>query len=480
MRPEFELVPTIKKKKKVGPMDIYPLLPKTNCGKCEPKVCMGFAVKLAERSATLDECPPIFEARYKANLEKLKELLAPPVKEVVIGVGDRQVKIGGEQVLRRHELRWFNPTAIAIVVNDEMPEDELLERVKLAKEYKYTYIGRDLKLNLVAIRSTSMDPAKFERAVRKIAEATDMPLILWSFDPHVLERGLLMIQGRRPLLYAATKENWKRMGELALRYNCPLAIYSPNDPGVLRSLANTLRAWGLEDLALDPGAEFGEGLVNTINNLTMLRVAACKQEDELSGFPLVGSPATVWEGEGRSPEVIKWEEACLASMMMLRYADLLMVSSAEIWTLLPLVMLRENVYTDPRKPTAVEPGLRIIGKPNEDSPVMFTSNFALTHFTVSSDIESAKIYCYLLVVDTEGLSVESSIAGRKLTAEKVAEAMEKAKIEEKVSHRKLIIPAFASRLSGEIEDLTKWEVMVGPRDSSGIPEFISKYWPRKA
>jgi acetyl-CoA decarbonylase/synthase complex subunit gamma len=395
---------------------------------------------------------------------------------VTIGVGDRQVKIGGELVMRRHELRYFNPTAIAIIVDDEMSEGELLKRVKETSEFKYTYIGRDLRLDMIAVRSVSKDPKKFEEAVKKVAEATDMPLILWSFDPHVLEQGLLVVQKRRPLLYAATKDNWKDMGELALKYNCPLAVYSPNDLKMLRSLTNTLRALGVDDLALDPGAEFGEGLAHTINNLTMLRTAACKEDDELFGFPLVGSSIAIWEGDGGRPEVIKWREACLASMMISRYADLLMLNSTDVWVLLPLVILRENIYTDPRKPVSVDPGLRIIGKPDEKSPVMFTTNFALTYFTVLNDIESAKINCFLLIVDTEGISVESAVAGRKLTAGKVANAMKEAKIEDKVKHRKLIIPGLAARLKGEIEDLTKWDVMVGPRDSSGIPEFLSKHW----
>jgi len=49
-------------------------------------------------------------------------------------------------------------------------------------------------------------------------------------------------------------------------------------------------------------------------------------------------------------------------------------------------------------------------------------------------------------------------------------------MEEKVKHRKLIIPGKAARLSGEIEDASGWEVMVGPRDSSDIPKFLKEKW----
>jgi len=108
--------------------------------------------------------------------------------------------------------------------------------------------------------------------------------------------------------------------------------------------------------------------------------------------------------------------------------------------------------------------------------MMMTTNFALTYYTVASDIESAGINCYLIVVDTEGIAVESAVAGRKLTADKVAEAIKNVKAEEKVKHRKLIIPGKAARLSGEIEELSGWEVMVGPMDSSYIPKFFQEKW----
>jgi acetyl-CoA decarbonylase/synthase complex subunit gamma len=142
------------------------------------------------------------------------------------------------------------------------------------------------------------------------------------------------------------------------------------------------------------------------------------------------------------------------------------------------VILRQNIYTDPRKPVAVEPGLRTFGTPNENSPVMMTTNFALTYYTVASDIEASGVDSYLIVVDTEGIAVDSAVAGRKLTAEKVAEAIKESGVENMVKHRKLIIPGKAARLSGEIEQLSGWEVLVGPRDSSSIPAFLQEKWSR--
>jgi acetyl-CoA decarbonylase/synthase complex subunit gamma len=281
----------------------------------------------------------------------------------------------------------------------------------------------------------------------------------------------------RPLLYAATMENWKDMAELALMYHCPLTVSAPNDLSLLVSLAKTLLAYGVEDLVLDPGTFSGDGLADTINNFTMLRRAACKFGEELAGFPLMGIPMVAWMGKGETADdIVKWREAYLAGMLITRFADVLVMHETDGWALLPNTVLRQNIYTDPRKPVAVDPGLKVFGTPDENSPVFFTTNFALTYYTVASDLESSKMNAYLIVVDTEGSAVDSGVAGRKLTADKVAEALKATDMESKVKHRKLIIPGKASRISGEIEELSGWKVQVGPRDSSEIPKYIIDKW----
>ncbi len=440
---------------------------------------MAFATKLANRESELDKCKPIVEeSKYRDNYQKLREMLKPPVREVILSRGERKVKIGGELVMYRHEFTYRNPTAIAIDVSDDMPDEVLMERLKGIEGFSYTYIGRELKLDLVAVRSVSNEPEKFKNTVEKVLRNTSLPLILCSFNPEVIKAGLSVIQDGKPLIYAATRDNWKEMADLALMYNCPLAVSSPNDLSMLKSLTKTLIEYGIENLVLDPGVFPDEGLLDTINNFTMLRKAVFKGGDEVLGFPLLGVPLATWLGEGRPVEK-KWKEAYIASMLIPRFADVLIIHSLDGWVLLPLVILRDNIYTDPRKPVAVEPGIRVFGNPDKNSPVMFTTNFALTYYTVAADIQSGKIDCYLLVVDTEGVSVESAVAGRKLTADKVAEAIEESKVEERVNHKTIIIPGRASRLSGEIEEKSGWEVLVGPMDSSGIPKFIAEKWHSK-
>jgi acetyl-CoA decarbonylase/synthase complex subunit gamma len=463
--------------KELSPIAVYKLLPKTNCKECGEENCMAFATKIVNREVNVEKCPPLLKKENEKAYNQLKEMLKPPVKEVVVGESEKAVKLGGKLVMYRHEFTYTNPTAIAIDVTDEMSEEELLNRIKQTESFSYEYIGYTLKLDMIAVRSTSGDPEKFKTAVKKVIKNSTLPLILCSFNANVIEAGLMAAPKAKPLLYAATMDNWKDMAELALMYHCPLVISAPSDLSMLMSLAKTLLAYGVEDLVLDPGTFANEGLADTLNNFTMLRRATCKAGEELAGFPLMGVPMVAWVDKGEAAdEVVKWREAYLASMLIVRYADVLVMHGADGWSLLPNVVLRQNIYTDPRKPVAVEPGLKEFGTPNENSPVLFTTNFALTYYTVASDIESSKTSAYLIVVETEGSAVDSGVAGRKLTAEKVADAIKETGIENKVKHRKIVIPGKASRISGEIEELSGWKVQVGPRDSSEIPKYIIDKW----
>ena len=463
--------------KELSPIDVYKSLPKTNCKECGVDNCMAFATKIVNRELELDSCKALLKPENAKSYAKLKEMLKPAVKEVIVGVGDKAKKIGGKLVMYRHEFTYKNPTAIAIDVTDEMPDAEVITRVQHADNFSFEYIGNTLKLDMIAVRSTSQDADKFKATVKKVSETTKLPMILCTFNPTVAEAGLMAAPKARPLLYAANTTNWKDMAELAIMYDCPLVASASNDLTALVSLAKTLMTYGVKDIVLDPGTFAGEGLADTINNFTMLRRAATKGGEELAGLPLMGIPMVAWVDKGETADdLIKWREAYIASMLIVRYADVIVMHGDNGWALLPTAVLRQNIYTDPRKPVAVAPGLKVYGTPDENSPVMFTTNFALTYYTVASDIESNKLNAYLIVVETEGSAIDSGVAGRKLTAERVADAIKASGIESKVKHRKLIIPGKASRISGEIEELSGWKVMVGPRDSSEIPKYLIEKW----
>lgn len=463
--------------KEISPIDVYKLLPRTNCAECGEANCMAFATRLVNGELLLVDCPPLHIQEFQSSREKLERLLAPPVRTVTIGTGEHAINIGGKYVLQRHDFTYHNPTPIAIDVHDLMPEAELLDRIRQIEQFAYNYIGRTLTLNAIAVRSVSGDPTKFGNAVRTITGASRYPLILCALDPEVMAAGLAEAKERRPLIYAATETNWMAMADLALSHRAPLAIFAPNDLALLRSLAKTLLACGVQDLVLDPGTFADEGFPDTIANFTAIRASACKQFDELFGFPILGVPLTVWTGAELSEDVLKWREAITASMLISRYADLLIMHSLDGWVLLPQLIWRFNIYTDPRKPVTVEAGVRTFGRPDAKSPVLMTTNYALTYFTVESDIKAANLDCYLVVVDTGGLSVESAVAGRNFTAEGIAAALKSNNVASLVTHTTLIIPGLAARLSGETEETTGWRILVGPKDSSGIPQFLRERWP---
>jgi acetyl-CoA decarbonylase/synthase complex subunit gamma len=359
-------------------------------------------------------------------------------------------------------------------VADTLEGDALTQRVKAIEDWTYVYIGQNLRLDGIALRGVSQDPQTFAKAAKKLSELTDWPIILCSLNPEMLAAAAGAIADKRPLLYAATLDTWSDVGDIAVKHNLPMVAYAPSGLDDLATLVNTVRAMGVEEIVLDPGTASRAGLGTTVDNFTQLRRAATLEDNELVGYPLLATPISVWADhkEGAAPELTKWDEVLTAASMIVRYSDAIVIHSLDMWTNLPLTFLRSNLYTDPVKPVAVEAGLQEFGDVGPDTPVMYTTNFALTYFTVESDIKQANVNAYLVVVDTEGMSVQSAVAGRKLTAEKVAEALEEYKVSDKVKHKVLISPGMAARISGETEEVSGWTVKVGPQDSSGIPKYL--------
>ncbi len=455
-------------------MDIYKRLPGINCKECGVETCMAFASKLIERAATPDDCPPLKEEKYRAKREELIKLLSPPVKEVVIGTGERAVKIGGEEVLYRHELTYFNPSGLFYDVDDSLPGDELRKRIKEIEDFGVEKIGKVLQLDGIAVRCKTGDPASFGEAVLTVSETSTLPMILCSYNPDVLEVGAGVALGKQPLLYAATPDNWEAVAVIARKHGCPVVASVPGDVKGLLELSRNLKTSGVEEIVLDIGTNtLGDRFAKTVNNLAILRRLAIEDNLAEAMYPILGVPMAAWLG-GEDDISASYEEAAVAASEILRYCDILILHSTEIWSNLPLLNLRLNIYTDPRVPVSVESKLYVVGEPDENSPVFLTTNFALTYFTVASDLESAKIPSYILVADTEGLAVEVSMAGKKITPEVIKDIFEKSKIAEKVKHKKLIIPGVSARIKGELEDATGWEIIVGPKDSSQIQSFLQK------
>lgn len=463
-----------------SPLQVYKYLPQTNCAECGEATCMAFASHLIDRSKKIDDCPPILKENFKKKYLELQTLLAPEIREITIGTGEHAKRIGGDDILYRHQLTFFDPTAFAYDVWDTMPKNELVERVNKIQNFRKFYVGKFLKVDMVAVRCVSGDPLKFAAAVRKVSETTKLPLVLCSFDPAALKAALDVVKDKNPLIYAATEKNWVEVSELALNYKVPVVLFS-SDLDKLKSMALTFKEMGIKDLILDPGTyPQGKQLKDTFERFIKLRRSGIKEGQNDIAYPIMAVPLNAWLVFKDTVTASYWETV-LASMFTVKYGDIMILHSLEPYAMLPEVHIRDTIYTDPRTPVKVAPGVNEVGSPAKDSPVIVTTNFALTYYTVESDLSSNKINCYLAAVDTDGIGVEAAVAGGQLTAAKIKDTFQKANFEfkDKTSHSILILPGLAARLQGDVEDATGLRVMIGPPDSGRIPGWMEKNWPPK-
>ncbi len=442
-------------------IEIFKLLPKKNCGECGVPTCLAFAMNLAAGKAELSACPYISE-EAKAQLT---EASAPPIRLVTIGVGDRALKAGGETVMFRHEKRFENPPGFAITISDNMDESEVdsrLERFKL----QYERVGITLRPELIAAKSDSGDADKFSALVTKIKQNSDGNIILMSDNPDVMAAGLKVCADRKPLLYAATKDNLDRMADLAKESSCPLAVKASGLEELVQLTAKLTEA-GVKDVVLDSGART---IRQAFEDQVIIRSAALTKKFRPLGFPTI-----VFPGEMTDDPM---KEAVIASIFVAKYAGIIVFSDFYGESLFPLLVERMNIYTDPQRPLMTTEGIYEIGGPDENSPVLITTNFSLTYFLVSGEIETSRVPSYLLVMDTEGLSVMTAWAAGKFVGDAIAAFIKKSGIMDKVKHHKLIIPGYAAVESGALEEeLPGWEVAVGPRDGAHIPAFLKTWKP---
>ena len=451
----------------VTAMDVYRLLPKTNCAKCGEASCMAFATKLSQKETDIELC-----TQLSANeADKLADVLAPAVREIMIGKGNKAMMVGGDEVLYRYELTYYNPTPLVIDISDDMDPDEFEERVKKIEGTEFERTGELLTLDAIALRNKSGDTSKFKEAAEKL-KSSKLALVLCSFDPEAMKAALESVGDERPLIYGATENNIEEMAALAIEYDCPIALFVPNDLEKMKKLSRILRVKGIKDIILDPGTFVNDGIGDTLDNFVMIRRLAVEERDDDFRFPVLGVPAIAWLENGEDDVDTAIKEATIAATLMDKYADMMIIHGTEIWELIPVLTLRQSVYTDPRKPQAVDPGLYEFGEVYQDSPVALTTNFALTYYTVEGDLKSGKANGYLLVLDTEGRAVDVSVAGSQFNGKAVADLIKETGIEDKVKTRKMVIPGLGAPVSGEIEDESGWEIMVGPRDSSALADFL--------
>ena len=439
-------------------LQIFKLLPKTNCKECGKPTCMAFAMAMAGKKCSLSDCPYADDALVAA----MEEASAPPMRLIKFGDGDAACEIGQETVMFRHEEKFHRPTVLTVTVSDALESAELADRLKQIGELDFERVGKQIGARAVAVTGESGDPAKFALAAEEAAKLPNRALVLCSDDPAMHEAALAKVAQQKPLLHAATAETAEKMAALAKEHGCALAVKAPTLDG-LAELTEKIAASGVENLVLSFD---GWPLSEAMRGLTRARVAALKKNFRPVGYP------TIAFATGSTPQA----QVASASALVAKYAGVLVVDLADTWAALPILTCAMDLYTDPQKPAQVQPGLHTIGAPDRTSPVFLTTNFSLTYYTVEADIEASRMAAYVVVVDTEGTSVLTAYSGDKFDEKSSTKTMDECAVAEQVDHKKIIIPGHVSVMSGALQEESGWTVLVGPRESSGIARFLKTSW----
>ncbi len=439
-------------------IQIYKLLPQTNCKDCGFPTCLAFAMKLAAKQVELAACPHVSES----SKAQLSESAAPPVRLVSVRANGNEIKAGNEVVLFRHEKTFYNKPGLFVRVSDDMPAEALLAKVSAADAYRTNYVGIELGVDGFAVAATSGKAEAFAAAVKAVRSASHRPLILIGKDPAVMAAGLQALSGETPLICGADVTNWEAMAALAAKHKAALVVSAPTLEG-LAGLADKIKAKGVEDLVLDPSVrDLGASLALS----TQIRRLALKKNFRALGYPIIAFPS-----EASDPAV----ELTMAAQAIAKYGGFVVLDRFDAAMIHPLLVLRQNIYTDPQKPIQVLPGLYEINSPSPESPVLVTTNFSITYFSVANEVEGSGLPAWLLVCDAEGMSVLTAWAAGKFDADRIAKDAKQFNAAGKVSRKRLVIPGHVAVLSGDLEEsMAGWEIRVGPREAVDLPSFMKQ------
>lgn len=431
-------------------LEIFKQLPKTNTGDCGFPTCLAFAMALSAGKTSLEKCPHVSQEAK----DTLGAAAAPPIKLVKIGVGATAVEMGDETELFRHDKRFYHPTAVAVLIEDT---EDVAARVADFNALEFDRVGMHYVTDMVALSCVSGDASTFKVAAETVAANTNKPFVLICEDVAHMEAAATAVADKKPLLYAATNDNYEAMTELAMKVACPLAVKG-NGLADLSDLVEKVTKLGYKDLILDSG---NRETSQVLADLTQIRRSAVRKRYRPFGYAAMAFTSK----EDTLEEIVQ------AGVYMTKYAGLVVVKASKKAELLPLLSWRQNLFTDPQKPIQVEPKPVAVGDVTPDSPVYITTNFSLTYFIVEGEVESSKVPAYIVPVNTDGISVLTAWAAGKLTGESIAKALKNGEMEAKVNHKTIVLPGYVAVLSGSTEEATGWNVMVGPREASGISKF---------
>ena len=442
-------------------LQIYKLLPKTNCKDCGFPTCLAFAMKLAAKQVELGDCPHVSDEATEA----LSAASAPPIRLVKVGTGDREFQVGNETVMYRHEKTFFNKPGLALRVKDTEDAGAIAGKVEMVNNYCVERVGIDMTFSAVAIDNASGDAGTFAGTVEAVRAQTDLPFVLISDNADALKAALDKEGGQQPVLHAATLDNWEAMAAVAKEAKASLVVRSQDGLEELADLTKRLGDAGVENLVLDPGSR---DLATSLSQVTQLRRLALKKNFRPLGHPIITFPGEVADSDE--------DEIVAATQYIAKYAGIIVLDHFDPAVAYPLLTLRLNIYTDPQKPISVDPGVYDFNSPTADSPMMVTTNFSLTYFSVAGELDGGGMPAWLLICDAEGMSVLTAWAAGKFDAETIAKAVKTFGAGDKIAHKKITLPGHVAVLSGELEEeLPGWQIQVGPREAVDIPAYL-KSW----
>jgi len=440
-------------------LQIQKLLPGTNCKECGSSTCMAFAMKLAAKKAMLSECPYASD-EAKQTLGAASE---PPVKGVKIGA-DVVSSIGEEIVMYRHEKTFVNKPVIAVNL-DEGADISLAEKIRA---YRPVRVGEELFVGAIAITQKSDSEAgAFSEYCAKVYEKTKLPLIIRAKDLASLDKASAVVAGSHSILCAVEADIAdKEAVKIAQRDNQVLAITAPDVDGIF-GLTTMIKAGGFNDLVIEFQTH---SLCETFQTNSIARKAALKNNIKALGY---ASLRFINTGNAM-------DDTIAAVTEINKFGGIIVMPSFDPAQLITLLALRQNIYTDPQKPIQVEPKLYAIGEPDKKSPVFVTTNFSLTYFLVSGEIENAGISAWLIIPECEGFSVLTAWAAGKFSGASIGKFIKEIELEKQVDTRAIVIPGYVAQISGELEEnLPGFKVLVGPSEAADLEGFIKNVLTKK-
>ena len=436
-------------------LQIQKLLPKTNCRECGSNTCMAFAMKLAAKKAEIAECPYASEEA----IQVLGAASEPPVRGIALGP-ERMLKLGEETVLYRHEKTFFHQTAIAVNVNDTDSPGKIEETLTAVRDYRLERVGETFRIDMAAVTQRGADVNGFAALAKRAWKATGLPLVIRGESPEALNAAARAVKGSRSVLAAATPDTLDELHKIAAENDHVLAVTAPDLDSLYRSAAK-LRDIGFQDILLQFQTS---SLAEQFQTNSAIRRAALKDAVKPLGYPFLhflhDADDLLKIAAGAITEIDKYGGICVLPV----FDPALMAT---------LMTLRLNIYTDPQKPIQVEPRVYPIGEPRSDSPVFVTTNFSLTYFTVSGEIENSGTSAWLVVPECEGMSVLTAWAAGKFSGASIAKFVKEVALEKQVTTREIVIPGYVAQISGELEEnLPGWKVLVGPQDAADIESYV--------